>query len=271
LDAGDESNQLCHELGVALLEPAQELLREAELWIVEPPEAAPLSVLFAPWSGRRVLEEATVVYRSGAEGSRREFPRGSGALIVSPFVQGNDSLVDMPDTLQWEWMAAERTVELVPRNDAHVDGVSAILEERGRYAVCWLRAEQEQFGRLEPAIRGIAPLILWTQPIVAVDPELTLARAGGYEATTQTLIADIYRRSEARSARGLAKLLAGLAEGLRASEALREARLELAREGTTRDWAGWICLGAGDTTIELRRPSWFQRWLRRAPVSARKN
>jgi hypothetical protein len=268
LARGEDCTELARTLGAELLGSAQSRLSEADTWLVEPLEMAPLSALRTPWSGHPVLEHATISY--GLEpvaASNEATMRGSGILIVAPFAPLNDPLIDAPDTLQWEMMAMERHVELLPRNDCNRAGLAAVVAERS-YALCWLRGGSADFSELAPVLPAAAPFLLWTHPMGSSDPARVLALAGSYVHAAGTLVVDLYRRSEGHSAIGCATLLQALSEGETAPAALRRARLELARKGQLRDWAGWICVGNPSATVEVHRPNWFLRLLRRRPSSA---
>jgi hypothetical protein len=268
LARGEDCTELARGLGAELLGAAQQRLSESDVWLVEPLEMAPLSALRTPWSGRPVLEHATVSYGIPSTAAwTAPSKAASGILIVAPFAPENDPHIDAPDTLQWEMTAMERHVELVPRNDANRVGLAAVLAER-KYALCWLRGGPGDFSELSPLLPAIAPLLLWTHPIGPSDPARILALAGSYAPDGGTLLVDLYRRSESRSASGCATLLEALGEGETAAKALQRARLELARRGGLRDWAGWICVGEARVTAELHRPGWIQRLLRRRPASS---
>ena len=252
------------ELGRLLLGAAAAQLSSAERWIVSPIEAAPLSALKGPWNPHQALIATKEI--GYLPPSVNEFQSGddrAGVLAITPYTGGLSVERDSSDDIYNALRRAERSVELIPRNDSRPDIIGVNLQEQD-YALLWLRASPSTAADLLPSMAASNAPLLWTQPqyLESHDSAQSLQLAARFAKTHACVIVDLWPHSEERMATSLKEFFTRC-EDADALTALTALRRTLANEASEEDWAGIILIGDPGARWELKKPGWLQGWLRR--------
>lgn len=277
LATGDAAQDARRAIGEAALGPLEDVLRDAERWVVRttgvealPGPLATVSAWTIPWDADGAPVAARHVVRTAwPDGLAHHVPRaresvGDRVLFVSPFSRGAAPGGDDPDTLRAALSRTAARVETIPRNDVDPVRVRRALES-DTVALLWFRGSADALRALRPAYGAFPAVFAWSLPSVDTHaaPALlpnTLASGGEGPAV---VLASSWPVPETAIARLAALWTDALARGAAADVALHLAVRTRWQEGAPpRDWAGQIVVGHAEDLAAPRRAPWVRRLLR---------